>query len=77
MLNLIYGITLAVIMSQAYSAVANASEYEDKSSIFLDLKGKQITPAQAWRSDEPIFECTKKTVENNKRTGKPRMKKAD
>ncbi len=58
----------------------NASAYKlsaEASDIFLNKDGKQISPAEAYRSEEPIFHCVKKEVSYNSRTGKPKMKKVD
>lgn len=66
------------LLSLSLSTVANATkEFTEKSNIFLDKEGKQISASEAWRSDDPIFECVKKEVKNNSRTGKPKMVKVD
>ena len=57
---------------------ANAVKMQsDSTDIYLDGEGKQISAVEAYRSEDPVFHCTKKEVKYNKRTGKPSMKKVD
>lgn len=74
----ILGLSVSIFFLWCTAGEANAAKMDvDQSSIFLDKSGKQITPAEAYRSDDNIYECVKKEVHFNKRTGKPTLKKAD
>lgn len=53
------------------------SDLEQGNTIYIDGSGKQMSSEKAWRSEGRFFECQVKTVKNNKRTGRPSMKKVD
>lgn len=69
---------LSTVLALTIGSIASAAKIDsgNSSNIFLSLEGKQISAMEAYKSDV-VYECVKKEVHYNQRTGKPSLKKAD
>lgn len=68
---------ILLVLLSGLNASAAKVDSGNSTNIFLDKDGKQISAMEAYKSETSVYECTKKEVHFNQRTGKPTLKKVD